>query len=106
MTRKGSKYPSPEDRIPDDGYKSRGSRTRCPYCKKGKVCIREKRTIPSKDADFRKDYSRRRRLCLNCNAKWTTVEIHASVWKLIRKIIEEADKISASKAKDETQKPK
>ena len=95
MTMKGQKQASEEDRIPDDKYKSRSSRTRCPYCKKGKVSIREKRTIPSRDADFRKDYSRRRRLCLNCKARWTTVEIHASIWKLIRKIIEEADKVQA-----------
>lgn len=86
--------PSPEDKIPDDDYKKRGSRTRCPYCKKGVVRIVEKRTVPSKDNDFRKDYSRRRRLCTLCAARWTTVEIHASVWKLIRQVIEEADKLS------------
>lgn len=94
-----------EERIPNDGYKNSGSRTRCPYCMRGRVVIREKRTIHSDDADFRKDYSRRRRQCINCKALWSTVEIHASVWKLIRQVIDmAADKIEHEKGQNEVQK--
>lgn len=78
----------PEERIPDDGYKKSNCRTRCPYCKQGKVIVREKRTIKSHDDDFRKDYARRRRQCLSCGQRWSTVEIHSSIWKLIRQIID------------------
>ena len=87
--RKGVSTKVPADeRIPSDGYQNAKSRTRCPYCDGNHVKVLDKRTVRSLNEDKRMDYSRRRRECQKCMKRWTTVEIHAAVWKIFRELID------------------
>jgi transcriptional regulator NrdR family protein len=76
---------------------------RCPQCKHIGVSVTDKRNQYGTEPYL--DYSRRRRQCNQCSYKWSTVEIHAKFYDLMKKVAKGVEKVE-QKAEKQADKSK